>query len=157
MTYGESPNTLLSLDGSNDAATISNALTNIRPVYGEANLKSLLESVKAMFENQGTESNGKYLVVFLNSNVNAKDVEDLRKAVKKLAVNLVVVDVGQNNIDDLDVGGDDSATKDKSNRVEIIRPDDINSIFSIIIDGLKLSAKDEGKTLKNNSGGVFLC
>jgi len=151
VTYGETPNTILTLDRSNDAATISNALNNIRSVNGEADVKALLETVKSMFKNQGVESNGKYLVVFLNSDVNTKDVEELRKTLKKLAINLMVVDVGQNNLN-VDVDGDGDSgdggdeAKDKSNRVEAIRPDDINSIFSIIIDGLKLSAKDEGKT-----------
>ena len=140
ISYAETAQVHLNLREGNNDVTIMDALQRMRQMEGEADLKALMETVKNTFESQSIERNGKYFVLFISSVVKPDDVREIRQVLNKAGVNLLVVDVGQNNKGQLDVGEDDDVTYD----VIFIRQDDINSIFQLIIDGLKNSKKEKG-------------
>ena len=135
VTFGQKPVINVPLSAGNNAAAIRRGLSEFIKLPGHADLKELHQTLKTMFKNQGITSNGRYLVLILNSDVNKANVDELRKSLKELGVNLLVVDVGGNNDDIKEPGTSD---------VISIREDDTFSIFHVIFEGIKKSANKEG-------------
>lgn len=139
VSFAGKPVVDLELQAGNAKKNILEALSIMQELPGKADLMKLAEKVKISFFNNQREGTGKFLVIFVNSEITPDSDGAAKKSIKELKgqdVHTVVVDVGKNNdknvLDNLVESPEDTNT---------VRTDDLYSTLATIFDGLKKSSK----------------
>ena len=129
------PHVIVPLKDGDEKSIILKGLQQIQSTSGKtADLVNLVETIKMTFFNDEREGKGRYLIVFINSDVQdanaaSKSFEDLNKA----GVHVTIIDLGKNiNANDVIVPKDDVIT---------LRPDDLYSSIPFIFQGFKKSSE----------------
>ena len=135
---------LQSMQGTDNSVVDSKSSVDTRPL----NLKALGETVGDIFNEEGIETNGRFLVLITQTSLKKGSFErlksDLNAEDEDEKVSTLLVDIGQNNV------GENTGTEDSEDifqELVSVRPDDLNSVFPNIMDGIVKAKKNKSKLL----------
>ena len=115
--------------------------------------EALGKIVAGMFDNEGIETNGRFLVLFTSSTINMRNSDspgnfkEVRLQLTEKNINTLLVDFGKNNVGKIDGVSDKDEDKDIFQQVVFVRRDDLQSVLPFIMDGISKAKKDNSKIL----------